>query len=115
MSLRVEAGFHHFKDAMAEVLAKEVEFPVGVFVTVMEAKVTANTAHAKVVLSILPEHAQEEVLKCLHTYQSDINQALTKRLRLRRVPRLHYTFDSTEARAAEIEEDINKLKNEGAN
>lgn len=113
MSLRVEAGFHHLKDALAEVLAKEVEFPPGVFVTVLDTKVTANTVHAKVVLSVMPENRQKDVLDTLANYQHEINQGLTKRLRLRRIPHLHYVFDTTEAEAAVIENEINRLADRG--
>ncbi|MFA6429884.1 MAG: ribosome-binding factor A [Patescibacteria group bacterium] len=112
-SLRVEAGFHHLKDALAETFSKEVEFPFGVFVTVLEAKVTANTAHAKVVLSVMPDERHEEVLEALRQFDHEIKDGLAKRLRLRRIPRLHYVFDTTEARAAVIEQTINELKQAG--
>jgi len=113
MSLRIEAGFHHLKDTLAEVLAKEVEFPVGVFVTVLETKVTANTAHAKVVLSVMPENRQRDVLDTLYDYRREIKEGLSKSLRLRRIPELHYVFDITEAKAAVIESEINRLKETG--
>jgi len=113
MSLRVEAGFHHLKDAIAEVFAKDVEFPLGVFVTVLDAKVTANTVHARVTLSVLPENRSDDVLDTLRDYDREIKNGIAKKLRLRRIPNLHYAFDTTEAKAARIEEEINRLKEEG--
>lgn len=113
MSLRVEAGFEHLKVALAEVLAKDVEFPLGTFVTVMRAKLTANTSHAKITLSVLPESMQEEVKKCLKEYDHDIKNALGERLRLRRIPRLHFVFDDSGAVAAEIERTLYELKEKG--
>jgi len=113
MSLRVEAGFHHLKDAVAETFAKEVEFPLGVFVTVLDAKVTANTAHARVTLSVMPEGRSEDVLDALKSYEHEIKDGIAKRLRLRRIPHLHYAFDTTEAEAAVIEQEINRLKEMG--
>ncbi len=113
MSLRVEAGFHHLKDAMARVLAKEVEFPPGVIVTVLDAKVTANTAHAKIVLSVFPQTAEKQVIQTLNDYRHEIKDGLTEHLRLRRVPQLHYTFDTTEAHAANIEQVIHELEEKG--
>lgn len=109
MSLRVEAGFEHLKDAIAEVFAKEVEFPRGMLVTVLGAKVTANTAHAKIVLSVFPKTCEQETLRALNEYRREIKEGLSRRLRLRRIPNLHYTFDATEADAAEIEETIKNM------
>lgn len=113
MSLRVEAGFEHLKEALAEVLAKEVEFPLGTFVTVLGAKITANTSHAKITLSVLPETMQEEVIRCLKEFDHEVKDGLSKRLRLRRIPRMHYVFDDTEAEAAEIERSLHELKEKG--
>ncbi len=105
----MDAGFERLKDAMAEAIAREVEFPVGVLVTVLGAKMTANTAHAKIVLSVFPEQAQPEVLERLRENERYVKETLSERLRLRRIPRLHYTFDTTEARAEDIELTLNRL------
>lgn len=113
MSLRVEAGFEHLKEAIAGVLAKDVEFPLGTLVTVLEAKVTANTAHAKITLSVFPVEQEAEVLRSLKQFDHEIKEGLSERLRLRRIPRLHYVFDETEANAAVIEQAINDMKKTG--
>lgn len=113
MSLRVEAGFEHLREAFAETLAKEVEFGPGIFVTVLGAKITANTAHAKITLSVMPTTMEERVLEILDQYSHEIKDGLAKRLRLRRIPRLHYAFDETEADAEEIEHMLNNLKKNG--
>lgn len=113
MANRLEAGFEHLREAFAEVLTKTVDFPLGVLVTVLDAKVTANTAHARFRLSVFPETAEETVLKTLREYDHEIKDALGKQLRMRRIPRLHYVFDTTEAKAAKIESTINELKEQG--
>lgn len=109
----MEAGFEHLREAFAEILAKEVEFPKGVFVTVIAAKITQNGAHAKITLSVMPESRQEDVLDALATYSREIKDGLAHTLRLRRIPLLHYAFDSTEAEAADIEAAIYHLKKTG--
>jgi len=113
MSLRVEAGFEHLREAMAEVLSRDVEFPVGTFVTVLSAKVTANTGHAKFVLSVFPEGMKDAVLETLRDREGDIKNGLATRARLRRIPRLHYGFDDTEAEAEGIERALFELKQKG--
>ncbi len=113
MSLRVEAGFVHLKDAFARVLAEDVEFPFGMLVTVLSAKITASTGHAKFVMSVFPENMKDEAIRTLEDYDHEIKDGLAKRLRLRRMPRLHYAFDDTEAEAAVIEMDLLELRKKG--
>ena len=113
MSLRMEAGFEHLREALAESLEEVAEFPRGTLVTVLGAKLTANTAHARITLSVFPETAKDEVLKVLDRAERDIKEQLAERLRLRRIPRLHYVFDDTEAEAAEIESALYQMKQKG--
>lgn len=113
MSLRVEAGFEHLRDALAQVIAREVEFPPGMLVTVLGAKVTANTIHAKIILSVFPESRQKEAVEVLKSYQKEIKQGLTEHLRLRRIPRLHYVFDDTAEVISDIDRTIYELKEKG--
>jgi ribosome-binding factor A len=110
---RMEAGFEHLREAMAETIREVVEFPKGVLVTVLGAKMTANTAHARITLSVFPETAKEEVLKILDRAEGDIKDALADHLRLRRIPRIHYVFDDTEAEAAVIENALLDLREKG--
>jgi ribosome-binding factor A len=110
---RMEKGFEHLREAMASALSAVVEFPMGVFVTVLEAKMTANTAHARFTLSVLPETAEKEVLETLERFRPEIKDKLSQLVRLRRIPQLHYAFDHTEAVAAGVEEELNRLERAG--
>jgi ribosome-binding factor A len=106
-------GMQHFRDALAQVIAETVEFPRSTLVTVMDAKITSDTRHAKGVLSVLPVSMEQEVLRTLIAEQHDIKEALAERLRLRRIPKLHWSFDQTEANVGQIDETIHTLKKRG--
>jgi ribosome-binding factor A len=106
-------GMQHLRDALAAVLAERVEFPRGAFVTVMDAKVTRDTLHAKGVLSVMPVSMEQEVLRTLVASNHEIKEGLAEKLRLRRIPDFHWSFDETEANAGEIDETINVLKKKG--
>ncbi|MBP9864534.1 ribosome-binding factor A [Patescibacteria group bacterium] len=106
-------GMQHFRDALAAVLAQRIEFPRGVLVTVVNAKITSDTRNAKGVLSVLPEDKQTEVLKILKASEHDIKDGLAERLRLRRIPNLHWSFDTNEAYVGTIDDVINELKKKG--
>ncbi len=105
----MEAGFEHLREAMAQVFAERIEFPLGSFVTVLRAKMTANTAHANFTLSVMPVSMEEDVLKVLEQNMHELKDHLAKHLRLRRIPKLHFSFDHTEEKASHIEELINSL------
>lgn len=109
----MEQGMEHFRNALAAVLAERVEFPRGVFVTVMEAKLTRDMLHAKAVLSVMPEDRIEDVKDALAMYRRDIKDGLAHELQMRRIPDFFWEFDTTEARAAAVEKTLNELKKEG--
>lgn len=106
-------GMQHFRDALAAVLAERVEFPKGTLVTVMDAKITRDTLHAKGVLSVLPVAMEKEVIRSLTQYKKEIKEGLAERLRLRRIPDLFWSFDETEAYVGDIDDTINILKKKG--
>lgn len=109
----METGFEHLREGIAEALAAVVEFPRGVLVTVLRAKLTANTAHARITLSVFPEDRRDEVISILKGAEANLKQELADRLRLRRIPRLHFVFDDTEAKAAVIESALFEMKQKG--
>lgn len=113
MSISMESGFEHLKNGLAEIFRRDVEFPPGILVTVLGAKMTQDRRFAKITLSVFPTGAQEQTLKIIEEHKHEINDGLAKRLRIRIIPKLHYTFDDTEAQAAEIEETLNQLREEG--
>lgn len=108
MAHNKDAGFEHLQQAFAELLT-EVEFPAGVFVTVLSAKIAANSAHATVTLSVFPDGKEQEVLDTLKAAMHDLKDGLANRLRLRRIPNFHFNFDYTESNASKIENAINDL------
>jgi len=106
-------GMQHFRDALARVIREKVEFLPGILVTVLEAKLTRDTKHAKCVISVLPENMENTARKILIDSDHDIKEGLSETLRLRRIPRLHWEFDHTEAQAEKIEETLNILSDRG--
>ncbi len=103
----------HFKDAMADILRRRVEFPIGTMVTVVDAKLTNDLRFANTVLSVLPINAQEGVLQALKDFHHDIMKEMADTLGMRRLPKLHWSFDDSQQIGTEMNEYIEELKNEG--
>jgi ribosome-binding factor A len=102
-----------FRDAMAEVLRTQVEFPRTCFVTVVDAKLADDQANANVILSVLPVTAEKQALDALHTFRHDIKKKMAQTLKMRKLPAIHWTFDRTEHKAHDIESYIDQLKEQG--
>jgi hypothetical protein len=75
-----DAGFEHLKEAFAELLT-EIEFPAGVFVTVLGAKIAKNSAHANFTLSVFPDGKDDVVLKILNAHKHDLKDGLATTIR----------------------------------
>ncbi len=105
-------GMQHFRDALAAVVAEEVEFPKGTLVTIVDAKVTSDTRHAKGVISVYPISSQKIVLEKLKEADRYIKEGLGERLRMRRIPNLFWACDETEEKAAEVEMLLNQIPKE---
>lgn len=103
----------HFKDAMADILRRKVEFPQGSLVTVVDAKLTSDLRFANTVLSVLPIAGKDDVLKALEEYHHDIVKEMADTLGMRRIPKLHWSFDDSQQVGALMNEYINELKDEG--
>jgi ribosome-binding factor A len=103
----------HFRDAIALILKRRVEFPRGCLVTVKSVKMTNDLKFANVVLSVLPVSAELDVLQALDDYRKEISKDMAFNLKMRQIPKLHWSFDHTEENAQGIENFIEELKRKG--
>jgi ribosome-binding factor A len=92
---------------VADLVRTTVKDPRLGMVTINAVDVTPDYAHANVFFSVLvgdPEHAQE----ALNSAAGHIRNGLFKRLRIHTVPTLHFKFDRTTERAADMNALISK-------
>lgn len=113
MSQNHDQSVSHFQEALAESMGARAEFPPGVLVTLVRAEITGDARYAKGTLSVLPEDREDEVLETLKSQDKYIKESLNKKLRLRRIPELHWAIDQTEGKAAEVEKILHDLEEKG--
>lgn len=113
MPLHKDQGNEHFREALAQVIAETVEFPPGVFMTVLEAKISPSQHDAVATLSVFPADRREDALKALDTYRHDMKDGLAHALKLRQVPKLQWKFDEVGQYVDSIDRVINELKKKG--
>ena len=86
---------------LAELIARELKDPRVGMITLQGVEVTPDYAHAKVFFSVLtgkPEDATEG----LNQAAGFLRNGLFKRLQIHTVPTLHFIYDATPQKAAEL-------------
>ena len=102
---RAERLAEQIREELSLIIAGEVEDPKVGFVTVTEAKVSADLRTAKVYVSVLgTEDEVRESMAALKHAAGFIRNQLGVVLRMKRTPDLHFVYDDTDLRAARIEE-----------
>jgi len=86
---------------LAEMIAREVKDPRVGMITLQSVELTPDYAHAKVYFSVLAGDA-EQTQEALNHAAGHLRNLLFKRLRIHTVPTLHFVFDRTAERAADM-------------
>lgn len=86
---------------LSELIARELKDPRVGMVTINAVEVTPDYAHAKVFFSLLVGDP-EETAEGLNQAAGFLRNGLFKRLHIHTVPTLHFQFDRTTERAADM-------------
>jgi ribosome-binding factor A len=106
---RAERLSEQIREELSLIIAGEVEDPKVGFVTVTEAKVSADLRTAKIYVSVLgTEDEVKESMAALKHAAGFIRNQLGVVLRMKRTPDLHFVYDDTDMRAARIEALLNQ-------
>ncbi len=89
------------KKDVSILIQRELRDPRVGMVTIQEVQLTPDYAHAKLYFTVMAaEPAEAE--KALNESAGFLHNALFKLLRIHTVPTLHFKYDSTEAKAADL-------------
>lgn len=95
---------------LSELIAREVRDPGVGFITITEVKVSADLQVARAYYTTLgDDKARGQTRKALERATPFLRRELGHRLRLRRVPELHFHFDESVERGDRIERIIQDL------
>jgi ribosome-binding factor A len=112
-SRRPEQVAETVRQVVAEALVNEVRDPRVGFVTVTGVTVTSDLSHAAVRVSVMGEEADRlRALEGLHSAAGFLRMKLTRTLRTRVVPELHFELDRGLEHAARINAVLAELKRE---
>jgi ribosome-binding factor A len=100
------------RQELGAIMLRELEFPENTLVTLTRVDAAANLQQAKVYISVMPEDQGREVVKLLNKEVYRIQQILNKRLNMRPVPRIAWVLETKTIEAQEIEQILDKIKEE---
>ncbi|MDD2646565.1 MAG: 30S ribosome-binding factor RbfA [Patescibacteria group bacterium] len=94
---------------LGQSFCKELEFPVGSLVTISAVEINNKIDEANVWISVFPFKKSGQVLSLLKKRAPYFQKMLNKKLTMHFVPQIKFCLDTTEDRAADVEELINKI------
>lgn len=109
---RIEKISILIKEELAQLIARDIEFPEGTFVTVTRVDVSPDVHYASVFISILG-NSGPRALEILSKKVYTIQQLLNRKVRMRPVPRIRFEVDEAEKNRESVEKSIAELKRKG--
>ena len=111
MGRRIPRLNEQLKREITAILKSDVRDPRIGFVTITHVEVTQDISHAKVFASVMGEDEDKEAsVAGLHAAAPFIRGELGRRLRVRRVPELHFELDRALEHAMHIERLLSELR-----
>lgn len=109
MSTRYERIASNFAKEISYILMTEIKDPMIKFVTVTDCEVTNDLSFAKVYVTVLDQENKDEILSSLNNAHEFIEMTLSKRIEIRKMPKISFLYDESMENGQKIEEIINKL------
>lgn len=106
---RVDRINELIKETLAKIIYEEVDFPSGVFVTVVKIDTSRDLRYARVFLSVFPEKRFGEVFRMFEKKIYSLQGILNKKLSMKPLPRIEFVADKTEAEADKIEKLLKEI------
>jgi len=106
---RIERLNELFREQIAGVIDREVEFAEGAFVTLTRVEISPDARHANAYISVLGGD-EKDALVILEQNVYDIQQIINRTMRMRPVPKIRFAIDKEEERRQRVEGSLGTLK-----
>ena len=111
MSVKIDRLNNMFVEEISKILHQEIKDRDINFVTVNEARITNDLSFAKVYITTM-DNDREKVLKALNKASSYIRTILCDRVKIRKMPEIHFVYDESIEYGKKIEDIIERINNE---
>lgn len=106
---RVDRVKEQIMREMAELVRTGLKDPRAGFITINEVEVTRDYSHATIYYTVLDDATREITVEALEHAKGFLRSELSKRIKLFRIPELHFEYDESIERGMSISHLIDKV------
>lgn len=111
MSVKIDRLNNMFAREISKIIHQEIKDKDISFVTITDVKITNDLSFAKIYITTLDDN-REKVLNALNKASSFIRTMLCDRVKIRKMPELHFVYDESIEYGKKIEDIIERINNE---
>ena len=111
MSVKIDRLNNMFVEEISKIIHQEIKDKDVGFVTVTDARITNDLSFAKIYITTL-SNDREKVLNTLNKASSFIRTMLCDRVKIRKMPEIHFVYDESIEYGKKIEDIIERINNE---
>ena len=111
MSIKIDRLNNMFVEEISKIIHQEVKDKEIGFVTITDARITNDLSFAKVYITTL-NNDREKVLNALNKASGYIRTLLCDRVKIRKMPEIHFVYDESIEYGKKIEDIIERINND---
>mgnify|MGYP003290246049 CR=1 FL=1 len=111
MSVKIDRLNNMFVKEISKIIHEEIKDKDIGFVTITEARITNDLSFAKIYITALDDN-REKVLNSLNKASGFIRSLLCDRVKIRKMPEIHFVYDESIEYGKKIEDIIERINNE---
>ena len=111
MSVKIDRLNNMFVEEISKIIHDEIKNKDVGFVTITDARITNDLSFAKIYITTL-DNNREKVLNALNKSSGFIRSLLCDRVKIRKMPEIHFVYDESIEYGKKIEDIIERINNE---
>jgi ribosome-binding factor A len=111
MSIKIDRLNNMFVEEISKIIHDEIKNKDVGFVTITDARITNDLSFAKIYITTLDTN-REKVLNALNKSSGFIRSLLCDRVKIRKMPEIHFVYDESIEYGKKIEDIIERINNE---
>ena len=111
MSIKIDRLNNMFVEEISKIIHEEIKNKDVGFVTITDARITNDLSFAKIYITTL-DNNREKVLNALNKSSGFIRSLLCDRVKIRKMPEIHFVYDESIEYGKKIEDIIERINNE---
>lgn len=111
MSIKIDRLNNMFIEEISKIIHQDIKDKDIGFVTITDVRITNDLSFAKIYITSLDDN-REKVLSALNKASGFIRTLLCDRVKIRKMPEIHFVYDDSIEYGKKIDEIIERINNE---